>query len=123
MSMAFVDQSLANANSVRLRPAISAAVPAGVAQARPQTFLLGRVKPGLRVVSPLQIVFERDDDGSYIVSDDLFGIYGEGRNPAEAQRDYVVVLCDYYQLLAAHAATDEANRVVFEQLQRYVTTD
>jgi len=43
------------------------------------------------------INIEMDDDGSYIVSDDIFGVYGNGKSVSESKRDYVSSLIEYYE--------------------------
>lgn len=49
----------------------------------------------------LQTNLERDENGCYLVSDNVSVVYGVGDTPVEAQQDYIVSLKEYLQLLAA----------------------
>lgn len=85
----------------------------------PSAYLGGRIAPGWKIVQLLPVRVEQDDDGCYIISDDLFAVYGEGSTRVEAQRDYVVALIDYYQLLSART-NDPLAQAQFRRLQRYL---
>ena len=43
------------------------------------------------------IELERDENG-FILSDDLFLVYGEGKTIEEAEKDYFVSLIEYCQI-------------------------
>lgn len=51
----------------------------------------------------LLITLEQDEDGLYLASDDQFAVYGDGETLAEALKDYIVSLIEYFEILAAHA--------------------
>lgn len=72
----------------------------------PSFALVGDVAPGWRLLQPLTINLEVDTDGSYLVSDDDFNVYGVGESKAGAVRDYVNALCEYYDLLAANTGAE-----------------
>jgi hypothetical protein len=79
--------------------------------------LAGRIAPGWLIKRPLFIRIERDEDGSYLASDDQFAVYGEGDNAAHAVEDYVSSLIDYYQLLAARTECDQPTASLFGWLR------
>jgi hypothetical protein len=86
-----------------------------------QFFLSGKVIPRWEILQPLLLIVERDHDGTYLISDDLFGVYGDGMSISEALRDYVVSLGDYYEILSARAEGENSLiREQFSRLQRYV---
>lgn len=61
--------------------------------------LQGQILPGWEVVQPLIVTLERDDDGSYLASDDKSVVYGLGDTPGEAMEDYIKSLTEYYRLI------------------------
>jgi hypothetical protein len=63
-----------------------------------QFYLQGKIAEGVVLIQPLLITVELDEDGYFIMSDDLFLVYGEGRTEAEAKEDYAASLIDYFQL-------------------------
>lgn len=86
----------------------------------PNQSLYGQIAPGWWLVQPLSVTIEHGGDGTYIVSDDLFLVYGVGDSLLEAMQDYVVSLIEYYQLLEARIDTNPLNRPQFEHLQVYL---
>lgn len=87
----------------------------------PMSFpLQGTIAPGWEVVKSLLVTLEKDEDNSYIVSEDKFAIYGVGDTPAEATQDYIVSLIEYYQLLASRAESNQATKELFSYLQSYL---
>jgi hypothetical protein len=83
--------------------------------------LVGPIVTGWKIAQPLPIILEQDEDGSYLTSDDLFGVYGEGSTPTEAVEDYLVSLIDYYQLLGSRVDDTSFAHAMFARLQRYVS--
>lgn len=83
--------------------------------------LLGDVTQGLRVIQRLVVLVEQDDDGSYVVSDDLFLMYGNGETREAALDDYVTSLIEYYDILDTDAASgDPMSAAQFRHLREYV---
>ncbi|MBM4461427.1 MAG: hypothetical protein FJ011_27330 [Chloroflexi bacterium] len=82
--------------------------------------LNGLIAPGWQVIQPITLTCERDADGYHVLSDELFGVYGDGSTADQALHDYVVSLIDYYQLLAARAADDASARALFGRLRQYL---
>lgn len=74
--------------------------------------------PNWEFIEPLTLTIERDDDQSFIVSDDIFNMYGVGNNIAESVNDYFKVLTEYYRHLSADE--DEPSKALFEYLRSYI---
>jgi len=85
------------------------------------TTLEGDIGPGWKLIRPLPIKIEQDEDGYYVVSDDLFLVYGEAATLEEAEQDYIVSLRDYYQIIATRAAEGHApTQKLLQQLETYL---
>ena len=82
--------------------------------------LCGRLAPGWRLRCPLEIRIETEEDGTYIASDDVFAVYGNGESRQKAIEDYKLSLIDYYQLLADRAREDAPTLELFRRLQGYM---
>lgn len=67
----------------------------------PDALLFGPLTNEWELVAPIAVTIERDDDGSYVVSDQLFGIYGSGQSERDALRDYSTSLAEYSSLVHA----------------------
>lgn len=63
--------------------------------------LKGRILPGWELIRPLMVTIERDEDGSFVVTDEVFMVYGTGLTVTLALRDYVNSLVEYYQIIEA----------------------
>ncbi|MFN8483303.1 MAG: hypothetical protein U0768_09710 [Anaerolineae bacterium] len=69
----------------------------------------------------MPIVVERESDGSYVVSDTEFLVYGNGETLAEAMGDYRVSLVELYNLVEADAGTgDPISQAQLDQLHTYL---
>ena len=55
--------------------------------------------PGWKVVKPISVTLEIDDDGTIIISDDIFFKYGAGDTQTEALNAYIENLTVYYEVL------------------------
>jgi hypothetical protein len=82
--------------------------------------LQGELVRGWQIKKPFDVIVEVDEQGYFVVSDDIFGVYGEGRTQRAALDDYAVSLCEYFELVAAEAAQDEANQALLAHLQIYL---
>jgi len=85
-----------------------------------QAYLVGRIHPDLFIAQPLQINIEQEEDETYIVSDDLFLVYGSGRDQSEAMKDYVLSLVEFYQLIKKNAALNPFDNQLLTHLQTYI---
>jgi hypothetical protein len=81
--------------------------------------LHGRIAPNYYLRRPLILTIEYDD-GSFIVSDDIFLVYGDDESIYLALDDYVISLVDYYQLLSIRAEEDPPTQRLFNQVQEFI---
>ncbi len=81
---------------------------------------LGRLAPGWILALPLLLSCERDQDGSVLVGDDEFLVYGVGETMLQALEDYVTSLIEYYEMVAEGAGDDPHDRIELHRLQRYL---
>lgn len=81
--------------------------------------LIGEIAPGWVLIQPLPLTLERDD-GSCIISDDRFLVYGDGDTPAEALQDYIIALIGYYEILSTRVENDPPTRDLFHRLCSYL---
>jgi hypothetical protein len=88
-----------------------------------QIALAGSVARGWTLVEPLLISIEREDNGWFVLSDDIFPVYGDGATLEEARADYVRTLIDYYELLATRARENAHDARELEHLRVYVRPD
>ena len=89
-------------------------------QAARTVTLLGVIDPGWQVRQALNLGVERDSDGSFVISDDIFLVYGVGASFEEALRDYCVSLIEYYEMLVSRLDGNPFNRGPFEHLVYYL---
>lgn len=80
--------------------------------------LAGSVGHGLELVQALPVDVERDQDGAYLISDSLFGVYGQGATVDEAFGDFSVSLVEYHDIMAA--GVNPETRAVVEHLRTYL---
>lgn len=85
-----------------------------------RVFVFGQGAAGWRISQPVPVIVTRAG-ASYVVSDEIFSVYGEGRTWDEAQADYVASLVDHYLLMAE--AADAATRGVVDHLRAYLHPD
>lgn len=85
-----------------------------------QGLLIGKIPNNLIVVQPIQITVEVDEDQSYLVSDDIFLVYGHGDNRVEALTDYAESLAEFYELLENGAKSNPFDKKLFAHLQSYI---
>lgn len=75
----------------------------------------------IRLVQQLPVVLEHDDDGTYVLSDEVFDRFGSGGSPQSAYTDLMEDLGIYYEIIAESAVEDyPAARALFEHLQQYI---
>jgi hypothetical protein len=88
----------------------------------PVTFSIsGEVLEGWEIIDPIFVTLERDEDGCFILSDDDFLVYGEGRTDEEAQTDYLKSLLDFYYLISDKAAKgDRYSNETLQKLQHHL---
>ena len=82
--------------------------------------LLNDVFNGLQIKSPLVLNIELEDN-LFIVSDDVFNVYGDGYTFENARKDYLESLVDYYHLLEKSSQERKEDEYQFEILCQYLT--
>ena len=85
-----------------------------------RVFLSGPIPGGWLVQNPLPVSIERDEDGTCIVSDDIFLVYGSGDSLREALRDYLDSLIGLYRLTEISVEANAADELQWEHLQSYL---
>jgi len=96
--------------------------PVSVAKIRRSAFLYkGPLVPGWEVVKPLALTVERDSEGWYIISDDVFLVYGTGPTWTEALHDYAQSLTESYQITERSAQTNEYDRPVLDVFRSFIS--
>lgn len=73
-----------------------------------------------QIAQPLIVSIEHSN-GLFIVSDNLFGVYGDGDNEYEALEDYKISLIDYYQLIKTRAQENKQTQELFNHLKLYIS--
>jgi hypothetical protein len=84
-------------------------------------FLVGRLDDaGVRLKQPIGMLLESDNE-VFVISEPLFGVYGEGDNPQSALRDFKSALVDYAKMLLDRKDESEQDFAQFDMLNKYVT--
>lgn len=74
-----------------------------------------------KLIQRLPVLLELDDDGTFILSDELFDRYGSGGSPQSAYADLMEDLSAYYDIIAESAAKDyPAAQALLARLQQYI---
>jgi hypothetical protein len=76
---------------------------------------------GWKLVRPVKLTIEVDEDGTHIASDEEFAQYGEGSSIDRAIDDYVSSLLEYYEVLEARATNHKATAELLRRLRSVVT--
>lgn len=74
----------------------------------------------LRLKRPLNLELEDDEDGGAIVSDFLFGVYGEGKDFNAAIKNYRSALMDFYLILRERSECSSEDAVLYAAMNRYI---
>lgn len=83
--------------------------------------LFGRITDEWEIIQPLLVTLEQDEDGYYVLSDELFLMYGEGTTEIKAKEDYVSALIDYYLIIQEKSDQgDEPSQAVFQRIREYL---
>lgn len=80
--------------------------------------VFGSPVPGWRMANPLQISVDCDTDGSFIASDSIFDVYGQGASIDAAVRDYKVALVEFFEITSE--AADQQSRQLLDHLKVYL---
>lgn len=105
-----------DARSVRLSPA------SGTIERKSlfpiQIVMVGPIAVEWELIKPLELSVDRDSDGSYLVSDDIFNVFGEGITASESVLDYLASLIEYHRLISRH--DDAPTQALCAALGRYL---
>lgn len=80
----------------------------------------GTLEEGWTLLSPLILRVEREDDGWFVVSDDIFDLYGDAATLRAAVRQYISSLIDHYEFSMREAESNLLALPVREKLRQYV---
>jgi len=86
---------------------------------RLQANFFGNITPEWIFVRPFPVYFELDEDRTYIVSDEIFLVYGNGENRSEAIDDYISSLIEFYKILEEGSKTNQFDQLQFNNLRAY----
>ena len=86
----------------------------------PQTLVSGELAAGWGMEQAILVTIERDEDGCYVISDEVFFVYGDGPTFALALQDYRRSLLDYYELVAAGARENAFDQALLRRLNLYI---
>jgi hypothetical protein len=83
--------------------------------------LFGKIRDEWEMTKPLLVTLEQDEDGYYVLSDELFLMYGEGPTEIKAKEDYLETMVDYYQIIQEKAHEgDEPSQAILQKIQEYL---
>jgi hypothetical protein len=85
-----------------------------------RALLVGGVHVDLFVNQPLPITIETDDDGTIVIGDDIFLVYGYGENSLDALNDYAASLIEFYWILESGAKENPFDSKQFTYLQSFI---
>jgi hypothetical protein len=94
--------------------------PSAFSLGQPSTNLLGPLGPRWSIVQPLSVALEIDSDGWFVLSDDVFLVYGEGATPESACEDYRSSLVVYCDMVQRDAPASEQAQAQYEQLETII---
>lgn len=83
------------------------------------TVFPGNLREGWQLITPLELTLDIED-GNYILSDDVFLVYGVGATIGEAFEDYILSLIELCQLTEASAEQNPHDRPLLARLRRYL---
>lgn len=84
------------------------------------SYIAGQIAPDWFLVRPLLIERETDDDGSYIISDLMFGVYGHGDSYESAHNDFVLSLIEFYELVEERAPSNPFTNALYGRLRMFL---
>jgi hypothetical protein len=81
------------------------------------TNLLGPLGRRRLIVRPLPVAIEIDSEGWFVLSDDVFLVYGEGATLESAWEDYRSSLVEYCDMVQRDAPSSAPTQAQYEQLK------
>jgi hypothetical protein len=104
-------EEMRSANTDRPQPEINRVDPVKVA--------ITKLPRNWELIQPIMVTLTVDDDGSILVSDEIFGKYGIGESFTQAKDDYIANLLDYYEVVSEYAQEYPEDKAMLDVLQRY----
>jgi hypothetical protein len=89
----------------------------GRSQVPEVVYLTEGLAPGWLLRQPIALNIEKCENGTYIASDDLFAVYGEGPDKGVAIEDYKVSLVEYYEIIEEEAASHSPSNTLLAALR------
>ncbi len=80
----------------------------------------GRIEDGWTLVRPIMLLVEREDDGWYVVSDDMVGVYGDAESLRQAVDQYASGLIDQYQFFLRESRNNPLAIPQLERMRKYL---
>jgi hypothetical protein len=83
-----------------------------------QMELYGAIAPGWEIIESLPVSVQIDEDGQYLLTDEVFSIFGEGVKLENAQQDLIASLIEYYEIISEYQ--DEPSQELIRMLKKYL---
>jgi len=109
-----VDQFAAAPDRVRIQVAFA------TTPGRTSVNLQGPLNQHWLVLQPLQLTVAQDMDGWFIVSDDIFFVYGDGPTLPQAWEDYRTSLAEYCEMVRDDAGVSDLARAQYDHLRSII---
>ncbi len=87
---------------------------------RSVTLSPGRIEEGWTLMRPIILLVEREDDGWYVVSDGIFGVYGDADSLRQAVQQYASGLIDEYEFFRHEARHNPLAIPQLERMRKYL---
>jgi predicted RNase H-like HicB family nuclease len=84
------------------------------------TLNAGKIEDHWRLLRPLILVVDREEDGWWIVSDDVFDAYGDAASRPEALRQYICALIDHFEFLIREAEQNPSAKRELDHARLYL---
>ena len=69
---------------------------------------------------PIILLVGREDDGWYVVSDDIFGVYGDAESLRQALHQYVSGLIDNYEFCLRESRRNSLAIPQLDRMRKYL---
>jgi len=80
----------------------------------------GRIEEEWALLRPIILLVEPEDDGWWIVSDDIFGVYGDAESLRRALHQYASGLIDEYDFFRREARHNPLAIPQWERMRKYL---
>lgn len=73
-----------------------------------------------RLIRPLPVEMQQDEDGWWVVSDLSFSVYGDGADRDSAVRDFMRSLAETYDLVQLSSDRSDADMRLYNEMRHFV---